>query len=332
MELPQISSRYISSREELGNERARTLEEIFSQCQSTATLDDQIGFASLYVTGRCHLQCPHCYAEEEFQGLTKDAPTEQMARIINGLCALTNRIQLTGGEIFVRVDPISRHNDVLLLVDEVSRRDRETIIQTTGMHVTTSMLIFCASRNVKWFSLSLDGPDTESNSKIRGNDSAFTKTISLIPELKKHGFKVKVGTTITSVTADISKITQLGRMMVDLGVDNWKLTQFFGREVGRASGLNAHWLNVSDDLYGSIAAEALRLFGDKIRITIHSLADFYASPALLVQPTGVVTVTQETKDVCMGNILTDQPETIIERLRSVNGLLTITTNAEKTYQ
>ncbi|OGZ63867.1 MAG: hypothetical protein A3A98_01095 [Candidatus Staskawiczbacteria bacterium RIFCSPLOWO2_01_FULL_40_39] len=331
MELPQVSRKYVTSRQELGDKRAQALAEIFEQYEKLPALAARIGFVSLYVTGRCHLQCPHCYAEEEFQGLTRDASTEQMAKIINSLAILTDRIQLTGGEIFVRADPESHRNDVLLLVDEISRRNRETIVQTTGMHVTNSMLAFCANRNVKWFSLSLDGPDAKSNSEIRGDDAAFTKTIALIPELKKYGFKVKVGTTITSVTSDINKIVQLGHMMVDLGVDNWKLTQFFGREVGRTSGLNADRMSVSDDTYRTIVEEALRLFRDKIRVTIHSLADFYASPALLVQPTGVVTVTQGTKDVFMSNILTDQPKAIINRLQSVNGLFTITANAQKTY-
>lgn len=331
MEQLSIEKKYITSREDLGTARASELDKIFEQYTGLSSIENRLGFASLYVTGRCHLQCPHCFAEEEFQGLTKDAPTEQMVKIINGLSLLTNQIQLTGGEIFVRADPLSRRNDTLLLVDEVFKRGREPVVQTTGMHVTSAMLDFCASRNVKWFSLSLDGPDPESNSKLRGKNSAFTKTISLIAELKKFGFKVKVGTTITSVTADVKKIARLGQIMLDLGVDNWKLMQFFGREVGRSSGVNANWLSVSDDEYNILVMEMLRIFENKIRITSHTLADFYASPALLVQPTGAVTVTQGTKDVHMGNILTDQPESIIRRLQLVNGLFTITSNAQKTY-
>lgn len=55
-----------------------------------------IGFASLYVTARCHLDCIHCYAEGEFGSSRKDVPTEQMLRIINKLGLMTDRIQLTG--------------------------------------------------------------------------------------------------------------------------------------------------------------------------------------------------------------------------------------------
>ncbi len=328
----QSIGRYVSARQELGNERANKLADLFGQFKLLPSFGNHVGFASLYVTGRCHLSCPHCYAEEEFAGLTKDASTEQMIAIINFLCTVTKRVQLTGGEIFMRVDPESKRNDTLLLVDEIFKRDRETIMQTTGMHLTDKMLDFCATRNVEWFSLSLDGPDIESNNLIRGKDEAFTKTLELIPKLKRRGFKVKVGTTITAITADRDQLFRLGEMITGLGVDNWKITQFFGREAGRASGENAHWLNISDATYKKVAEEMVCQFGSKICVTTHSLSDFSASPALLVQPTGVITVTQGTKDIFVGNILQDTPERILENLRSLGGLSTISMNAQKTYR
>jgi len=293
---------------------------------------DQISFVSLYVTGRCHLKCPHCYAEEDFVGLSKDASTEQMIGIINFLCRLTGRVQLTGGEIFVRVDPESRRNDTLLLVDEISRRNREVIMQTTGMHITLPMLEFCAVRNVKWFSLSLDGPDSKSNSLIRGKDAAFTRTIKLISQLKQFGFRIKVGTTITTLTANRGKLIRIGEMMVRLGVDNWKITQFFGREAGRASGKNASWLSVSNEIFNSLTEELKNMFhGQEMRVTTHSVNDFSSSPALLVQPTGNITVTQGTSDIYVGNAIADTPAKVIARLKAIEGIDTIRTNAEKTY-
>lgn len=327
----QIGDRYITKPEELGNERAYALKELFEQYQNMNILGNQIGFTSLYVTGRCHLKCPHCHAEEEFEGLTNDASTEQIIAIINFLCTLTERIQLTGGEIFTRIDPKSRRNDVLLLVDEISRRKREIIIQTTGMHLTDSMLDFCSARNVQWFSLSLDGPDIESNNRIRGRDTAFTKVIELIPKLKSRGFNIKVGTAITAITADPEELSRLGTLMVELGVDNWKLTQFFGREAGRASGKNADWLSIPDEEYTKLSEMMVRKFEKKMRVTIHSLSDFSSSPCLLVQPTGIVTITIGTKDVCVGNILHDTQEHLLKNLRSLNGLSTIDINSKKTY-
>lgn len=329
--MPSIRPQYITAREQFGAERANALVKLFDQYQAIPVFNNRVGFASLYVTGRCHLECPHCYAEEEFVGMTNDAPIEQIMAIINVLCVMTERVQLTGGEIFVRADPRARRNDTLLIVDEISRRNREVIMQTTGMHITNAMLDFCVERNVKWFSLSIDGPDIESNNRIRGKDAAFTKTVALIPELKKRHFKVKVGTTVTSVTADLEKLTQLGHMLVELGVDNWKLTQFFGREAGRASGQNADWLSVPDETFTTIAEEMRQRFSRSMRVTTHSLADFSASPALLVQPTGIITVTQGTKDVFVGDALKDQPLQILNCLESMGGLLTILTNEKKTY-
>ncbi len=327
----QIDRRYITTRQELGDERTHMLTKLFEQCKTMNTFGNLVGFASLYVTGRCHLACPHCYAEEEFDGLVKDASTEQIITIINFLSMFTERIQLTGGEIFTRVDPESRRNDTLLLVDEISQRGCEIIMQTTGMHLTDPMLDFCAVRNVKWFSLSLDGPDIESNNRIRGRNAAFTKVIELIPKLKSRGFNVKVGTTITAVTANYEELFRLGTIMVELGVDNWKLTQFFGREAGRASGKNADWLSISDHEYNELVDKMIAEFGKKIRVTTHSISDFSTSPALLVQPTGIITITQGTQDICVGNILRDTPEKILENLKLMNGLSTININSKKTY-
>lgn len=328
----RIGRQYITSRQELGIARFETLQHLFENHSKSSTTENKVGFASLYVTGRCHLSCPHCYAEEEFAGLSKDASTEQMVKIINFLCQLTSRIQLTGGEIFVRADPESRRNDTLLLVDEISQRNREVIMQTTGMHITVPMLKFCAVRNVKWFSLSLDGPDAESNSLIRGNNSAFTKTIELIPQLKRFGFKVKVGTTMTALTQKRENLIKIGELMEKLGVDNWKITQFFGREKGRASGENAHWLSVPDELFYSLTTELQNMFqGKEMRVTTHSVNDFSSSPALLVQPTGIITVTHGADDVYVGNALTDKPTDTIARLESMSGITSIKINAQKTY-
>ena len=239
-----IPAGYVTSRGELGIDRAEFLAKLQNDCPARPA-EAAVEFASLYVTGRCHLACPHCYAEEEFVNVDGDVSTETLLQVINGLCAITNRIQLTGGEVFVRRDPTSKRNDTLLLVDEINRRGRETILQTTGMHLTSAMMDFLVGRGVNWISLSLDGPDSEWNGRLRGTSAAFSKVVAVIPELKRRGFKVKVGTTITALNADTEKMRGLGGLLAGLGVDTWKLTQFFPRDVGRVSGINAEAMGVT---------------------------------------------------------------------------------------
>lgn len=331
-----IGKRYVSERADLGRERSEGLAQLeadFWTALASGPIAHKVGFASVYVTGKCHLKCPHCHAEEHFAHIIGDASTEQMMRIINGVAQMTDRVQLTGGEVFMRTDPKSKKNDVPLLIDEIFRRGKETIMQTTGMHLTDDLLDFFATRNVTWIALSLDGPDAEYNSRIRGTDVAFTKTIEWLPELKRRGFKVKVGTAVTSLNKDIDKMLELGRLVVSLGADHWKLYQFYGREIGRASGLNADTLAVSDEEYNAIMDAVTAEFGNEQNTGIvrHDLTAFYNAPCLLVQPNGITTIMEGTKDIEMGNVLTEQPQIILENLVQRGSAETITANSVKTY-
>ncbi len=331
-----IGKRYITDRSELGADRAKVLEQLevdYWMSLGGGALDDQVGFTSLYVTGACHLKCPHCHAEEFFPGLTKDASTEQIIRIINALSLMTSRIQLTGGEVFVRTDPLSGKSDLPLLVKEIQLRGHETIMQTTGMHLNDDLIDFFAAHGVTWIALSLDGPDSDYNSRIRGTPVAFIKTLEMIPKLKARGIKVKIGTAITALNQDIDKILDIGRLIVPMGVDHWKLYQFYPREVGRASGLNADRLGVSDDDYNAILAAVTAEFGNSTTTGIvrHDLDSFYNAPCLLVQPNGLTTIMQGTADVPTGDLLTDGPVYVMKQLAKYGGVSTITANAHKTY-
>ncbi len=331
-----IGKRYISERSDLGQERAAELAQLeanFWTALASGPIAHKVGFASVYVTGKCHLKCPHCHAEEHFAEIIGDASTEQMMRIINGVAQMTDRVQLTGGEVFMRTDPMSKKNDVPLLIDEIFRRGKETIMQTTGMHLTDELLDFFADRNVTWIALSLDGPDAAYNSRIRGTDVAFEKTIEWLPKLKRRGFKVKVGTAVTSLNKDVDKMLELGRLVVSLGADHWKLYQFYGREIGRASGMNADVLAVSDEDYNAIMDAITAEFGSEQHTGIvrHDLDTFYNSPALLVQPNGITTIMKGTKDIEMGNVLVNSPQQILLNLVASGSDQTITLNSVKTY-
>lgn len=292
--------------------------------------NDKIGFASLYVTSVCHLKCIHCHAEESFTGLTtNDASTEQIIQIINKLSLITNRIQLTGGEIMMRRDPLSMANDIPFLVSEIDKRNKETIFQTTGMHFTPHLIKWIVSKGVKWVSLSLDGPDIETNNVIRKVDKSFSKVVEVIPLLKEAGLFVKVGTVVTELNSDLNKIVQLGELLNKLRVDNWKLIQFFPRTVGRASNENKDSLAIEDEKFDDIVLRIKKRFSENMRISFHTLNDFQNTPALLVQPNGLVTVTVGNNDSLIGNLLTNNFNDFLSQLRVVKN--EISKNEVKTY-
>lgn len=245
---------------------------------------------------------------------------------------MTDRIQLTGGEVMTRRDPETKKNDVLLLVEEINRRGLETIFQTTGMQLNEEIIASLASQGVKWVSLSLDGPDEATNNVIRLNPNAYYRVIEVIPLLKKYGINVKMGTVVTQLTKDPKKLYELGELLEKLDVDNWKLMQFFPREAGRSSGKNEDILGIEQDEFLQVVSPVVEEFRTRIkRVTVHTLENFSKSPALLVQPTGITTVTIGMEDHVIGNILTDDTEDFIKKCQSTGVIDKIHENELKTY-
>jgi MoaA/NifB/PqqE/SkfB family radical SAM enzyme len=272
-----------------------------------AQLDTPLEFASLYVTAKCHLQCVHCHAEESFEGTgpAGDVTTSTLLDVIYRLGQVARRIQLTGGEIFVRRDPGTGKNDVPLLVRAISALHREPILQTTGIGLTPESTAFYARHGVKWVALSLDGPNPALNAVIRGRASAFASTLKAVDLCKQAGISVKVGTVVTRLSLDRAAFFELGDLLEKRGVDVWKLMHFYPREAGRASAANADALAIEPGQFRSLlGALRERYAGSEMAIAGHDLDTFRNSPALLVQPAGIVTITKGNSDIPLGNLLT----------------------------
>ena len=321
---------YLSEWSELSKKRQQDINCLINSV--TASKKSLIAFSSLYVTGKCHLSCPHCYAQEEF-GMPDDGSLEHMVQIMVKLRPFSDRIQFTGGEPMVRRDSISKKNDVLLLCDVAKQLGYDIILQTTGMQLKPWMLSILKKRNVTWISLSLDGPTAEDNSVIRGTDTAFAKVIDLIPLLKEHGFKIKVGSSITSVTKSIEKVRKTGELLQALGVDVWKLTQFFGRDMGRASSKSKGILDVSNEDFELVIDVVKNEFLGKFsKLAFQRVVDFENSPAFLIAPTGDITVTIGQKDVLIGNLLKDSEKFIVDNVEKYCISNYILSNEDRSYK
>jgi len=298
-----------------------------------AQLDTPLEFASLYLTARCHLHCVHCHAEESFQGTgpSGDVTTSNLLDVIYRLGQVARRIQLTGGEIFVRRDPGTGKNDVPLLVRAISALHREPILQTTGIGLTAESTAFYARHGVKWAALSLDGPSPALNAVIRGRESAFASTLKAIDLCKQAEISVKVGTVVTRLTLDTAAFFELGDLLEKRGTDVWKLMHFYPRQAGRASASNADVLAIEPGQFGSLlGALRERYAGSEMAIADHDLETFRNSPALLVQPTGVVTVTKGDSDVPLGNLLTMSRDQMLAAF--AGSAPAINKNLRNTYQ
>ena len=107
----------------------------------------------------------------------------------------------------------------------------------------------------------------------------------------------------------------------------WKLYQFFPRTNTLAQ-KNKNIFEISDTLYNK-AVKNTKLKNPKINIIAHSKKDFNNSPCIMVDPNGDAFISNNCKDVFIGNFLKDKMLKIEKNINSYNF---INTNFNKTYK
>lgn len=292
-----------------------------------------LGFASLYVTAKCPFSCIHCHAQEEFAGTGPDGevPTSVLLEVILKLAQVAQRIQLTGGDPFTRRAPGAGHCDVPLLVRAITALGREPILQTTGITLSPRSCAWYREHGVRWAAISLDGPTPALNAVIRGRDSAYGTALRAIAACREAGISVKVGTVVTRPTLDHDAFFELGALLAGMDVQVWKLMHFFPRAAGRASAANADRLAITPDEFTALLTACRDRFAfSGMEVAGHDLDTFGTAPALLVQPTGAVTVTSGIGDVPLGNVLTMDRAQMLDAVAAHTG--TVNANLANTYR
>jgi MoaA/NifB/PqqE/SkfB family radical SAM enzyme len=308
------------------------LNAVYAEYQELKPVGDHVpklDFAAFHIESKCHLKCIHCFATDTYWGDADYKTTVNVAHTLNKIASLFRRVQFTGGEIFLRRDPVLKKNDLPVLVREAGRRGLESIIQTTGTYFDEAVFASMRAHGATWVSLSLDGPTPEINSKIRGKYWAYDDVIAAIPMIKGLDYRIKVGTCITSLNCDVEDIVQLGRTLAALGVDNWKLMQFYAFDAGRASKQN-RWLSIPIPEFESIVAEVRAIIGHEITITSHSNVHHFKSPCVHVYPDGKVAIQRDYEEIVLGH-LAEPLTALVERFKEHDVYEPVSANGGKTY-
>lgn len=150
----------------------------------------------LGVTLACNFACSHCYSSSG-----RRAPDEltlpEIEALIDQMAAMgCQKLVLGGGEPFVRKDlpAIVRHAD---------ERGVDTFVHTNGSLVERSDLEALAAHPPAGLSISLDGPDAETNDRVRG-DGAFERAVAgarVLRDAYPPGFNVSFTVTPTNAHA-----------------------------------------------------------------------------------------------------------------------------------
>lgn len=289
-----------------------------------------IDFASFHIESRCHLSCLHCHSRLDYWDKAPFNSTQNLLEVIRRMSPFVSRVQLTGGEVFMRRSPETGYCDVPLLAAEIALHGHETILQTTGMFFDETAWSFIRTKgNTVWVGISIDGADDETSARLRQKNGTFSSVAKNLPRIKELGFKIKIGTCITSIMNSVDDLNRIGDFLIEQSVDTWKLMQFYDYNVGRSSSVN-RWLSVDDQLFQERVHMMQDRFGDRIKLVSHSYADFVKSPCLHVYPDGKLAANIGNDEKELGNLFDSDHASLQERLSGIADY--VASNGTKTYQ
>lgn len=166
------------------------------------------------VTGRCNLNCRHCYLEAP-SGRYGELSFEEMLRVIEQLeQANVHQVSLTGGEPFFRTD--------LLAIIAVLAKKKIWVseIYSNGLLITEEIL-----REIKRlgflpsFQISFDGQG--SHEYMRGREGIESGVIAGIRKIQGSGFPVVIATSIDRLNKDRMEATY--DLLKELNIQSWRI-------------------------------------------------------------------------------------------------------------
>jgi len=216
-------------------------------------------------TNVCNLRCTHCYNKNHLGVITM--PEKQVTEIINEMYKIgAMRIHLAGGEPTTNIAGLNNY------LKTAAKYGIVTSLASNGTLFTDEVCEILTNYNLLAVSISLDGYDEESNSKIRGKDN-FDRAIQGIKKLIEYRNKKNSPTEIfikPTYTYDtplemLEKMILLG---IKIGVDGVKFhnpERCLNHEIG-------YYGKTKNEYYQSIiyAYKLREKYSSQIKVTIPS--------------------------------------------------------------
>ncbi|HEY5672951.1 MAG TPA: radical SAM protein [Malonomonas sp.] len=190
------------------------------------------------ITHRCNLQCAHCRSTEFYRNRqVEDLSLADNKKIAQELCLNgVRRVHFLGGEPLLR-------DDFPELVGYMVKLGIDCSVNTNGTLLTTSVAERLIDAGISIITVSLDGPDAQSNDAVRGK-GVFAPVCRNIEQLtqmiaaKKKATRVVVACTL--VKGNIGKLRTMALLIKRLGVDNLILSplRLSGNAIDHAADLS----------------------------------------------------------------------------------------------
>lgn len=167
--------------------------------------------AKIKLTSRCNLRCVMCkyWRTEREETLSSERWCQVFAELVDLGC---RKVHFSGGEVFLRPD-------FLDLAEAGIRLGLKVNVTTNGTLVTRDAARRIADIGVNGVSISLDGPTAAAHDAIRGQASAFARSVRTIRRLKRYGTKLKVRINFVVMRGNFRRLPAMVRLAGALGAE-----------------------------------------------------------------------------------------------------------------
>jgi MoaA/NifB/PqqE/SkfB family radical SAM enzyme len=233
------------------------------------------------LTSKCNLDCDFC-----FRFLETDVTFKEQNSILSKIIdSGVKRVTLTGGE------PTLSKN-ILYIAAELKKHNTFISLHTNGIDFENNKKIFEYFDRV---SLSLDGPDIETNAIMRKNINYFSNINRFIAFLKSEQKNIVIKTVVSK--ANISTIPKMVNVIDDIQPNFWSLFEFLPTRIGFAN--KDKFLLDSGDFNNSFSK-----IHCKTKLNPLSRNEAIKYPKFLISSSGnVYTNGENENDILVGSLL-----------------------------
>ena len=220
-----------------------------------------------HILTQCNLKCSHCYINPEQHG----SQHLSSAQILRWLKMLIHRIP-NANLIFLGGEP-TLHPDLAMAVKAARALGYASITIDTNGYLFNNILERVTTRDVDFFSFSLDGPSATVNDAIRGT-GCFESCTAGLRKAKAKGFGISLIYTVSS--RNLEYLDQMVPLLADCGVDHFFI-QVIGLR-GHSAGLSSEqkplqltreqWLSVVPSIAEAAASSGIQVTYPKVYLSL----------------------------------------------------------------
>jgi len=174
--------------------------------------------AAIEITTVCNFACPHCFTDS-CASRKNELSFDQIKKLLDDLAALgVSMVAISGGEPFLR-------QDLAEIMGYGKNLGMQFTLVTNGSLCNEENIGRLKENNLVSLQVSLDGPDPETNSKIRAcSKDDFYRAIRTIRIARDLGISVTMGIFLHKDTID--RVNEFVSLADALGIYNLRYASF----------------------------------------------------------------------------------------------------------